>query len=133
MDELSKLHLKLTKLIQELPVTDRASINIETVNNAPITICGINNIPGLCIDLVSIGPSISTRWVIQDRNLSFMISKGGILLRFKAKENIYKQYLKAEQSILMPAGTPFMLRTEEKKCSMLIIHPDTIGNGGNNG
>jgi mannose-6-phosphate isomerase-like protein (cupin superfamily) len=73
------------------------------------------------MDQVQMGENVESRWMFQDKDIHFMIFSGAIDLHFRLNENIHVKHLSTNQSLRIPSGVPFMLKTYEIGGSILLI------------
>lgn len=121
MAELDLVYEKLLAYLEIMPVKQKSNFKIEAVNNGAISINGLMDNSALKMDQVNIDSSVETRWTIQNKSIQFVIYKGDVDLHFRLNENVHVKHLSVTQSLRIPLGIPFMLKTFEKNCSVLLI------------
>jgi hypothetical protein len=120
--DLAKKWERLKTFLDMVPIErDDSSFHLETVNAGKVECHGLLDNDHLKMDWVLLGSSVETRWTIQDRGINFLVNKGALELHFRLNERVHFKPLSIQQSLRIPAGIPFMLRTYEKKCSILLI------------
>ena len=121
MTDLKTAFLELRDLLSLVPVATSQSFNIQGTNNLGVDIIGVLHNDAFSLDRMQIDPSTETRWTIQQRDIHFIVLKGSVMLRFKLNDNIHDKPLNKKQSLRIPAGIPFMLKTFEQDAVLLLI------------
>ncbi len=121
---------RLKEYLEMIPVPQDNSFRIEAINSAEIESHGLMNNDILRMDWVFMGKSVETRWTIQDKGIHFLVNQGKLDLHFRLNDNIHIKHLSVQQSIRIPPGIPFMLKTYEVSCSLLLISSKEKPNDG---
>lgn len=122
MEELlKKAFFDLKNLLDMIPITQDQTIKIEAVSGGDLTCHGMLNNGILQMDQLQMGANVETRWMFQNRDIHFMIFSGSVDLHFRLNENVHIKHLSVKQSLRIPAGVPFMLKTYESGGSILLI------------
>lgn len=120
-DKLTEAWTQLKDFLDMTPIDRAESFKIQAVNNGRVVCHGMLKNQDIQMDHLQMGDSVETRWMIKDTDMHFLVFKGFVELYFRADENIHCQKLSHKQSLRIPAGVPFMLRTYESKCKILLI------------
>lgn len=127
-DDLKKAWQQLKDVLDMVPVERRRSFQIEAVNGRDLTATGLIRNEDIRMDHLFMGDNVETRWVIQDVDVHFLVFRGMVDLHFKLNDNIHIKHLHAKFSLRVPQGVPFMLKTYESACKILIISITGVDN-----
>ena len=119
--ELKSVFSELQNLLEMIPIKQKQSFDIKAVNNGELSCHGMLNTECLQMDHLKLGIGVETIWMFQDKDVHFLIFQGIVNLHFRLNENIHKKHLDTKQSLRIPSGIPFMLKTYEQKASLLLI------------
>jgi len=122
----SDLVQKCDALIQQLemiPVKQPCSFPLTAVNGDSCSVFGLMNNKFITMDQVLLGDNVETRWTFQASDIHFFVFTGSLEIHFRLNKNLHNKILQSKQSLRIMSGIPFMLKTFEQKCGILLISP----------
>lgn len=119
--QLKRALVELQNALEMIPVTQEQSFKLQAINGGDLSCYGMLRNDRLKMDQVQMGANVESRWMFQDKDIHFMIFSGAIDLHFRLNNNIHTKHLVTSQSLRIPSGVPFMLKTYEIGGCVLLI------------
>ena len=119
--QLKKALKELQTVLEMIPIDQEHSFKLQAINGGDLTCYGMLRNKHLQMDQVQMSANVESRWMFQNKDIHFMIFYGSVDLHFRLNENIHIKHLSTSQSLRIPTGVPFMLKTYEVGGSILLI------------